>query len=105
MCLPWFHSEMNISSIERTRRSIRLRGYDYAQRGAYFVTICTQGRECLFGNIEDSTMSLNNLGIIVFEEWTRTLQIRQEVDLDVFQVMPNHIHGIIIITENGSGAS
>ena len=105
MCLPWTTGNMNIHSIDRSRRSIRLKNYDYSQPGAYFVTICTQHRACLFGDIVDGTMALSNLGSIVFEEWTRTSEIRQEVELDTFQVMPNHIHGVVVITENGSGAN
>ena len=98
-------ANMNIHSNDRRRRSIRLQNYDYAQAGAYFVTTCTQNRTCLFGEIVDGTMILNSFGLTVFEEWTRTSQIRQEIELDVFQVMPNHIHGIIVITGNGAGAS
>ena len=79
-------------------RSLRLRGYDYAQAGAYFVTICTQGRINLFGDVVDGEMQLNELGLIVQEEWLRTESIRAEVELDVFQVMPNHFHGVVVIT-------
>ena len=82
----------------RHRRSIRLTGYDYAQAGAYFITICTQDRECLFGEVVDGEMHMNAAGKIVYEEWLRTEAIRSEVKLDVFQVMPNHIHGIVFIT-------
>ncbi len=96
---------MNIYSTDHSRRSIRLKSYDYAQAGAYFVTICTQNRACLFGDVVDDEMLLNRLGSVAHDEWARTPEIRQEVDFDVFQVMPNHIHGIIVIAENGSGAS
>ncbi len=79
------------------RRSIRLKGYDYTQAGAYFVTICTQGRACLFGEVVNGEMRLNEWGEIVREEWFRSAQIRQEIqlNLDEFVVMPNHIHGIV----------
>ena len=89
---------MNIHSAERSRRSLRLSGYDYGQPGAYFVTVCTQGRECLFGDVVDGEMVLSTLGKIVDEEWARTPKIRREIELDAFQVMPNHIHGIVVIT-------
>ncbi len=79
------------------RRSIRLKGYDYSQAGAYFVTICTQNRACLFGEVVDGQMRVNELGEIVREEWLRTGQIRPNVELDAFVVMPNHIHGIIVL--------
>jgi len=81
------------------RRSIRLPGYDYAQPGAYFVTICTKDRLCLFGEVVDGEMRLNNIGRVVKEGWFRSADIRQEVQLfpDEFVVMPNHVHGIIWI--------
>ncbi len=85
------------------RSSIRLHGYDYAQAGAYFVTICTQGRICLFGDVVDGGMRLNDYGQTVQSEWLRTATIRSEVELDVFQVMPNHFHGIVVITSEATG--
>ena len=89
---------MNIHWTDRSRSSIRLKNYDYSQPGAYFVTICTQNRSCLFGNVVDGQMVLSRLGEIVDKEWARTPQVRQEIELDVFQVMPNHVHGIVVIT-------
>ncbi len=82
------------------RRSIRLKGYDYSQAGAYFITICTHDRECIFGEIRDGQMHLNEIGKIVEAEWLKTAEIRDNVEMDAFVVMPNHVHGIIIITEN-----
>jgi len=82
------------------RRSIRLQGYDYTRAGAYFITICTKGRECLFGEIVAGEMILNELGRIVQEEWEKTPAIRREMELDAFVVMPDHIHGIVIIRES-----
>jgi len=79
------------------RRSIRLRWYDYTQSGAYFVTVCTHHRQCLFGDIVNGTMQANTLGQVVQEEWSRSVEIRREVRLDAFVVMPNHIHGIVVI--------
>ena len=84
------------------RRSIRLKGYDYSQAGAYFITICTHNRECLFGEIIEGQMHLNEIGKIVESEWLKTAEIRDEVELDAFTVMPNHVHGIIVITGNSS---
>jgi len=80
------------------RRSIRLKGYDYGQLGVYFITLCTHNKECWFGEIRDSQMCLNQLGKIVTQEWLRTPEIRPEIALDEWIVMPNHLHGIIIIT-------
>ncbi len=82
------------------RRSIRLPGFDYRQSGAYFVTLCTHNKEYWFGEIIDSKMHLNQLGKIVAKEWLRTPQIRPETTLDEWVIMPNHLHGIIIITNN-----
>lgn len=89
------------------RRSIRLKGYDYSSAGAYFITLCTHQRNCLFGAIADGEMHLNELGQIVADEWLKTLKIRPDFDLDEWIVMPNHIHGIVVIAtsnQNGVGA-
>lgn len=80
------------------RRSLRLPGYDYAQVGAYFITVCAQDRACIFGEVVDGEMRLNQAGRMVHDEWLRTEAIRSEVRLDVFQVMPNHFHAIVMIT-------
>ncbi|MDY6893607.1 MAG: transposase [Chloroflexota bacterium] len=80
------------------RHSIRLRGYDYSQDGAYFVTICVQGHECLLGEIVDGQMILNNAGKMVREIWLEIPEHYPGVQIDEFTVMPNHIHGIIIVT-------
>jgi REP element-mobilizing transposase RayT len=79
------------------RRSIRLPGYDYSQAGAYFVTLVTWQRESLFGEVVNGEMILNDVGKIVQEEWLRSEQIRDELRLDVYVVMPNHFHGIVIL--------
>lgn len=89
------------------RRSIRLKGYDYAQAGAYFVTICAHDRECLFGKVVDGTMRLNELGEIVRNAWLQSAEIRHEIVLhaDEMVVMPNHIHGIVWIVDDPVGAT
>ncbi len=81
------------------RRSIRLRGYDYTQPGAYFITMCTHNRECLFGDIANGEMVLNEWGKMVWDEWFKSQSIRNEITLydNEFAVMPNHIHGIVWI--------
>ena len=86
----------------KRRRSIRLEGYDYSQPGGYFVTLCTRNRECLFGEISDGQMVLNEYGEIAREEWVRSERIRREIKLDEFVVMPNHIHGIIFFNDVGA---
>lgn len=85
----------------RHRHSIRLKDYDYSQAGAYYVTVCAYNRECLFGNILDGEMRLNDHGRVVEEEWVQTANIRENIELDVFVVMPNHFHGILVITKGG----
>jgi len=85
------------------RRSIRLKGYDYSQSGMYFITICCDNRKHRFGTIENDQMILNNFGEIAYNEWTK-LPIRfPNFMLDVFQIMPNHLHGIIALTTVGAG--
>lgn len=79
------------------RKSIRLKGYDYTRAGGYYVTIVTQLRESFFGKICAGEMIFNDAGRMVNTEW-RSLQERfPNIETDVFQVMPNHLHGIIII--------
>jgi len=79
------------------RRSIRLSGYDYSRHGAYFVTICTQDRECLFGGISDGEMVLNEAGTMI-EKWRNELINKfSNIELDQDVIMPNHLHGIIMI--------
>ena len=80
------------------RRSLRLQNYDYAQAGAYFVTVCTQDRVCLFGEVIDGVMVLNDAGKLVQHAWTDIPTHAPDADVDAFIVMPNHIHGIIILT-------
>jgi len=82
------------------RRSIRLKGFDYAQAGAYFVTICSWDRECILGNIVDGQVHLNQHGEIVKSEWLKTGDIRSSILLDEFIIMPNHIHGILVINNS-----
>ncbi len=84
------------------RRSIRLKDYDYGQAGAYFITICSWNRECLFGDVADEEMQLNEYGWIAANEWLQTGVVRPNVELDAFVVMPNHIHGIIILNNVGA---
>jgi REP element-mobilizing transposase RayT len=89
-----------------SRRSIRLKGYDYSQTGAYFITICAHKGLCVFGDIRNGVVQLNDFGRIVEREWLRTAKIRSNVELDVFVVMPNHFHGIIsIVNDTSVGAT
>jgi len=92
------------------RRSIRLPGYDYAQNGAYFLTLCTKNREPLFGEIVANgvypnhgfaRMVQNEFGAIVASEWLKSAEIRSEIAMGEFVIMPNHFHGIILIRCRG----
>jgi REP element-mobilizing transposase RayT len=78
-------------------RSIRLTHYDYSLPGAYFVTICTFGKLCIFGQVVGDQMRENDCGRIVRERWLDTVRIRPQIELDAFTVMPNHLHGILWI--------
>jgi REP element-mobilizing transposase RayT len=83
------------------RRSIRLPDYDYARAGAYFVTVCAEGHTCLFGDIIDGQMRLTRLGENADECWQEMPVHFGGVRLDAFVVMPNHVHGIIMIADAG----
>lgn len=90
------------------RRSIRLKGYDYSQNGAYFITICTYQKESLFGDVIDKEMILNGYGEVVKNGCESLLDHYPNIILDEYVVMPNHFHGIIIIDNNdvvGAGSS
>jgi REP element-mobilizing transposase RayT len=81
------------------RRSLRLKGYDYCRQGLYFITVCVQNRECLFGEIANGEMVSNEYGKIIQTVWNELPQHYTNVRLGEFVVMPNHIHGIIVITD------
>lgn len=94
---------MSYNPDKHHRRSIRLKGYDYSSTGVYFITLCTYQRECLFGEIIDGRMQLNQFGEIVAEEWLKSAKIRREIELDNWVVMPNHFHAIVVIDRALSG--
>jgi REP element-mobilizing transposase RayT len=96
---------MNYNPEKHHRRSIRLKDYDYSQSGAYFVTICSWSRECLFGEIIDGNMQLEEFGQIIQENWIWLSHQYKYVHLDEWSVMPNHLHGIIVINDDGRGGS
>ena len=84
---------------KQRRHSLRLKDYDYAQVGAYFITIVTERRSCLFGKIIDGEMYLNSAGHLVESAWSQLPEHFPDSEPDVFVVMPNHVHGIIHITD------
>ena len=85
------------------RRSIRLKGYDYSQGGGYFITIVTLWRECLFGKIVSGEMQVNDLGRIVEECFQAIPQHYSHAEIGPVVVMPNHMHGIVMIYTNLQG--
>jgi putative transposase len=88
------------------RKSIRLKGYDYSQAGLYFITICCERRgnpsRLPFGQIDKNEMILNENGIIAYNEWGKLAERFQNFEIDVFQIMPNHMHGIIVLNDTVS---
>jgi REP element-mobilizing transposase RayT len=87
------------------RKLLRLKGYDYSNAGLYFITICCQDRVWRFGRVENGKMILNEFGQIANDEWIKLENRFENFELDVFQIMPNHMHGIIKLKEPmlGSG--
>ena len=86
------------------RKSMRLKGYDYSQAGAYFITICCQHMKCRFGRVvgagfTPAQMELNEYGTIAYDEWAKLSERFSNFELDVFQIMPNHMHGIIVLND------
>jgi putative transposase len=88
---------MHYDPSRHKRQSLRLKGYDYSQAGLYFITICVQNRDLLFGEIVNGEMQLNGAGKMVQSEWEKIPQRSGNVDLHEFIVMPNHFHGVLQI--------
>jgi REP element-mobilizing transposase RayT len=79
------------------RHSIRLRGYDYAQNAAYFVTVCVAQRLCLFGDVTNGAMRCSTIGEVVESAWSDLPNHTPGLILDAWAMMPNHLHGIVIL--------
>ena len=97
MWSPWYGGSMNYNPDIHRRRSIRLKGYDYSWAGTYFVTIVTQGMTCCFGDVVSDETCLNDAGRMACRVWESLPQRFPGIEMDAFVVMPNHIHGIIIV--------
>ena len=89
------------NSTQIDRVSIRLKGFDYSSVASYFITICTQNRQCLFGNIESGVMIVNSAGQMIIDEWLAIRSRFSSIGLEAFVVMPNHFHGILSILPAG----
>ena len=81
----------------RSRKRLRLSEYDYAQPGAYFLTICVRRRECLLGHVAHDEMHLNEYGKIAIDCWNALPRHYPHVELGDFVIMPNHVHGVVFI--------
>lgn len=90
--------------IQHRRKALRLPGYDYSQPGAYYVTIVTKQRHCLFGDVVYGKMRLNSCGQTVMECWNHLAHHYPYVGRDEFVVMPNHVHGILVLNDDAVGA-
>ena len=91
---------MKTDTRKHHRRSIRLKNYDYSQPGGYFITICTQNRECYFGHIKNGSVVLSPMGEMAHHLWLEIPRHFDHVKIDAFIVMPNHVHGILMIHDN-----
>ena len=89
--------------LDCNRRSVRLKGYDYTHPGAYYVTTVTRDREPWFGDVADGEMRLNRTGQLIMDAWEWIPTRYSYVKLDTYILMPNHLHGIIVITEENAG--
>lgn len=89
----------------RRRQPTRLPRFDYAQQGAYFVTLCTRSRACLFGDIVKGEMRLNDIGKVAHRLWEEIPTHFPQVETDAWVVMPNHVHGVMVIPDPHVGAT
>lgn len=89
----------------RARRHPRLRNFDYASPGAYFVTVCVRDRACVLGSVAGGIVRTGELGRLVAACWRRLPHHLEAVELDAFVVMPNHVHGIVILSERATRVS
>jgi REP-associated tyrosine transposase len=109
--LPLPTMKSKFDSQKHHRRSIRLKGYDYSSEGGYYVTIVTWHRDCIFGEVvkpefpSEAYVNLTALGKIADECWRAIPDHFPNVELGAHVIMPNHVHGIIVITDNGRGAA
>jgi putative transposase len=98
LTLPLFRDKEVIVRIHHQRKSIRWKEHDYGSDGAYFVTICTSLRRSYFGDIANKQVNLSDMGRIADRCWQEIPKHFENVELDEYKVMPNHVHGIVMIT-------
>ena len=97
--LFYFHT-MAYDPNKHHRRSVRIKGYDYTQPGVYYITICTEARQCIFGEVIDGQMQLNLLGHLARTCWLEIPNHFPRFQLDTFVIMPDHVHGLLAIVDN-----
>lgn len=85
------------------RKVVRLKAWDYSTQAYYFATICSHEKRCIFGKIKNGRSLLSEVGRIVEEEWLKSANMRPHIALEEFVVMPNHLHGIVVLTKSGPG--
>src|SRR5690349_9630722 len=86
----------------RRRRSIRLKDFDYTTGALYFVTICADHMRCIFGRVANGETRLNLLGRIIENEWIKSPELRRHIDLDAYVIMPNHLHAVVALFDQGA---
>jgi putative transposase len=96
---PKYNEDMGNEYVQR-RNSLRLDGYDYSQEGAYFITLITADRQKILGDIQNDTMRPSLAGSVIISEWQKIPDRFPSVKLDAYTVMPNHLHGIIVLQDN-----
>ena len=97
--------DRSVAPTTHRRRSLRLPRFDYTQQGAYFVTVCTRNRACVFGEIVNGEMQLNDSGRVAHRVWEEIPTHFLQVEIDAWVVMPNHVHGVLVITGPHVGAT
>ena len=97
--LFYFHT-MPYDPNKHHRRSVLIKGYDYTQPGVYYITICTEARQCIFGEVIDGQMQLNLLGHLAHTCWLEIPNHFPRFQLDAFVIMPDHVHGLLVIVDN-----
>lgn len=91
---------MKYDPFKHRRHSLRVRGYDYSRIGAYYITMVTHNRECLLGDVADGQVKLSPIGQVAHDFWQEIPRHFADVEMDEFIVMPNHVHGIIVIVRD-----
>lgn len=103
----WLRKKINMEKYKNKYRieSNRRRGWNYANEGAYFITIVTANRECVFGDVVNGEIRYSQLGQIAYDEFMKSFEIRHELQIGAFCLMPNHLHAILILDNDDSAGT